>query len=255
MTSKPRGCGRPDLDVHTPDEFSRFIPQEQWAAFRRAIQAVRDAGASFALGGGLAISFYTGLWRNTKDLDLYILPGDRERVIRAITGTGLRDYFDEHGYDRSWIYRGHQGDVIVDVIWALANGIADVDGEWLECGACVGIGGETLPLVAPEEMFWSKVHVVQRDRCDWPDLLNLLFTVGPQLEWQRLLRRMAAEEPLLASVLLMFSWLAPGRARELPSWLWARLGLRAPEPDGPQRDQRRTELLDSRPWFTPVSVG
>lgn len=251
MTREPRDCGRPGVCVRTPEDFSRFIPDEQWTIFRSAVRAVRETGAPFALGGGVATSYYTGLWRNTKDLDLYILPADRERVVGALTAVGLADYFEQQGYDRSWIYRSHRDGVIVDVIWALANGLADVDAEWLECGAAVEIAGEPLQLVAPEEIFWSKVHVVQRDRCDWPDLLNLLFALGPQLDWNRLLRRISREEVLLGSVMLLFSWLAPGRSRDLPPWLWPRLGLRAPQDDGPLHDPRRAALLDTRPWFTP----
>jgi len=31
------------------------------------------------------------------------------------------------------------------------------------------------------------------------------------------------EERLLASVLLLFSWVAPGAARAFPEWIWERL--------------------------------
>ncbi len=251
MKAEPRACGRPALSVYSPAEFEAFIPREQWQAFREAIRSLREAGASFALGGGLAVSFYTGLWRNTKDLDLYILPAEREPAIAAITKIGMSDYYETAAYDRSWIYRGHREGTIVDLIWALANGIAEVDEDWLECGGVARLEGETVPLVAPEEIVWSKVHVVQRDRCDWPDLLNLLYAAGPSLDWGRLLRRTEPDEAPVASLLTLFAWVAPARAAELPTWLWPRLGLRPPEP-GPERDQRRIDLLDSRPWFSPL---
>ncbi len=248
------GCARSSVETYPPPELSRFIPPDQWAVFRQVLAAARAEGVSFALGGGLAISFYTGQWRPSKDLDLYILRADREAVIRAVTGLGLADYFDAAPYDRAWIYRAHGRGVIVDLIWALANGVADVDASWLGCGAMAEVEGEPLPLISPEEMFWSKVHVVQRDRCDWPDLLNLLLMAGPAFDWQRLRRRLATEEPLLVSVLALFAWLAPGRAAELPKSLWSQLGLRPPEP-GPMLDRRRVDLLDSRPWVTPAAAG
>jgi hypothetical protein len=247
-----RECGRPGLQVHAPAALDEFIPAEQWALFRSAIAATREAGVAYALGGGLAVSFYTGLWRSTKDIDLYILRPQRERAVAALARAGLTDYFDQAPYDRSWIYRGYREGAIVDVIWSFANGVADVDEAWLECGTSVEIGGETLPLVPPEEVFWSKLHVLQRDRSDWPDLVNLLYTAGPALQWERLLARLGAEQLLLASLLLVFVWVAPARAAELPEWLWPRLGLRSPEPRGPALDQHRVDLLDSRPWFTPV---
>jgi hypothetical protein len=247
-----RECGRGGLVAHTPEDLSQYIPPEQWTLFRHAIAAVRDAGLAHALGGGLAISFYTGLWRSTKDLDLYILPASRERTIAALSQVGLEDYYPVAPYDRAWIYRGHREGLIVDVIWALANRIADIDQAWLECGPKVELAGETLPLVAPEELLWSKIHVLQRDRCDWPDLVNLLYTVGPALQWERLLRRLGPEHALLASLLALFTWVAPARAAQLPGWLWPRLGLRAPA-GGPALDRHRVDLLDTRPWFTEVA--
>lgn len=251
---RPVECARSRMQTHPPAELSRFIPGEQWAVFREVIAAARASGVPFALGGGLAIALYTGLWRASKDLDLYILRADREALIEAVSRLGLVDYFAAAPYDRAWIYRAYGRGVIVDLIWALANGIADVDASWLTCGARAEVEGEALPLIAPEEMFWSKVHVLQRDRCDWPDLVNLLLMTGPAFDWERLLRRLGSEEPLLASVLTLFAWLAPGRASELPDWLWRRLGLRRPE-EAPLLDMRRVALLDSRPWVTPAAAG
>ena len=53
----------------------------------------------FSLGGAFATASYTGLWRNTKDMDLYILPRDREAMIAVVGDLGLRDYFDDFWTD------------------------------------------------------------------------------------------------------------------------------------------------------------
>lgn len=237
--------------VHFPPRIEDYLPDDQWAIFQPALRAVRALGVPFAIGGGLAIALYTGLWRNSKDIDLYVLPADRERVIAAVLSTGLVDYFDEMPYDRAWIFRSVRDGVIVDMMWALANGAGDVDREWLTRGARATVRGESLRLLAPEEMFWSKVHVLQRDRCDWPDLLNLLYACGPWFDWARLLGRMAGHERLLASMLGLFAWVAPGRAQQLPTWLWPRLQL-APPADGSLRNDDNVRLLDTRDWFTHV---
>lgn len=240
--------------VHLPERLEDYLPDTQWRTFLPAIRAVQSLRVPFALGGGLAVSIYTGHWRNSKDIDLYVLPGDRDRVIAAVLGTGLRDLHDEQPYDRAWIFRAVRDGVIVDVMWALANGAGTVEPVWLTRGACADIRGETLRVLAPEETFWSKVHVVQRDRCDWPDLLNLLYTTGPQFDWVRLLQRMAGHERLLASIVSLFAWIAPARARLLPEWLWPRLQLEPP-PSGPARCDERVRLLDTRDWFTRVDPG
>lgn len=237
--------------VHLPERIEEYVPDEQWAIFRPALRAVRALGVPFAIGGGLAISLYTGQWKNSKDIDLYVLPQDRHAAVAAVLGTGLRDLFDELPYDRAWIHRAVRDGVIVDVMWALANGAGSVEPGWLSRGGTAQVRSETLRLLAPEEMFWSKVHVVQRDRCDWPDLLNLLYTTGVHFDWARLLQRMAGHERLLGSILTLFAWVAPGRARLLPDWLWRRLHLVAP-PAGPTRCDEHLRLLDTRDWFTEV---
>jgi hypothetical protein len=242
---------RAPYPIHLPERIEDYIPDDQWDVFRPAIEAVRALRVPFAIGGGLAISLYTGQWRNSKDIDLYVLPRRREAVIAAVLSTGLDDHYPELPYDRAWIFRASRDGVIVDVMWSLANGAGDVEPAWLTRGGCADVRDETLRLLAPEEMFWSKVHVLQRDRCDWPDLLNLLYTTGPHFDWTRLLQRMAGHERLLASLLSLFAWIAPGRARQLPDWLWGRLHLEAP-PAGRVRCDDHVRLLDTREWFTEV---
>jgi hypothetical protein len=237
--------------LYAPPDFADTFPAEQWAVFRGAIATVRESGAPFALGGGLAISYYTALWRRTKDIDLYVLREDRERIVEALQAAGLVDYYDTAPYDRGWIWRGVRDGAIVDVIWAMANGAGDLQRDWLACAVPVALGEEAVTLLTPGDVLWSKLHVLQRDRCDWPDLVNLLFTNGPAIDWERLLRRVAGEERLLAGLLMVFAHVAPGRACELPDKVWRRLGLRAPVA-GSDRDGLRIDRLDSRPWFTPA---
>lgn len=251
MSGRPLSAQRTPMQLHFPPDIDAFIPESEWMIYRAALRAARSEGVAFAASGGLAMSFYTGFWRNTKDLDLVVLPRTRDAMIRATLAAGLADYFDELPYDRSWIYRAVRDGVIVDAIWALANGAGEVDEAWLELGPVVEIRGERIPLVPPEEMIWSKIHIVQRERCDWPDVMNMLYVTGPSLDWSRLMARMAGDEELLAAVVRLFSWLAPGRAAALPAAVFRQLGIRRPASGAPV-DRRRVALLDSRPWFSPV---
>jgi hypothetical protein len=165
-------------------------------------------------------------------------------MVRVLTELGLRDYYDEKPYDRQWIYRGYDGEQIVDVIWQMANQRAAVDEVWVESGPVMEVDGEEFHVVPPEETLWTKLYVMQRERCDWPDALNLIGAVGPELDWPRLIDRVGPDTALLAGVLSVFGWLCPKRARDLPPWLWERVGARAPE-----AGVCRAHLLDSRPWL------
>jgi hypothetical protein len=229
------------------------VPDDQWQAYLRVIQIINDRGFGYALGGAFALAAYTGHWRNTKDLDLYVLPQDRDQVIEAVLSTGMKDYYDVEKYDRSWIYRAHQEDIIVDVIWAMANGRSDVDELWFTHGDHVSGRNEILPVIPIEELIWGKIYVLQKERSDWPDILNLIHASGPQVDWDHLVSRMGEDTPLLAALMTLFAWLDPGRAVEFPSTLWERLALPHPEERISEKDiERRAARLDTRPWFYPL---
>jgi hypothetical protein len=227
------------------------VPDEQWRVYSAVIDGAQKLGVPFALGGAFAVAAYTGYWRNTKDLDLYVLPRHREAMIQILHDAGLHDYYDQKPYDRWWIYRGSSDDTLVDVIWAMANHRAQIDGLWMS-GPEIELRGFTLQVLPAEAMLWDKLYILQRDRCDWPDVLNLLYAAGREIHWEYVVRRMGADSALLAGILSVFAWVAPGRSCELPPWLWRRLGLAAPTAAGTAEiDKPHVDLLDRRPWFGP----
>jgi hypothetical protein len=231
------------------DRWSETIPDDQWTIYQQVIDRAQSKGIPFALGGAFAVATYTGSWRNTKDLDLYVLPGDREEMLGVLAECGLGDYYEKLPYDRWWIYRGYLGTTIVDVIWAMANHRAQIDELWLS-GPSTTVRGRDVKVLPPEALVWDKLYIMQRERCDWPDVLNLLYYAGPHLDWEYLLCRIGEDCPLVAGALSVFAWLSPGRAGELPEWIWGRLRIPAPALAA-EIDERRVGLLDRRPWFGP----
>jgi hypothetical protein len=231
--------------------WSGLITQAQWNIYREVIAAAQELKIPFALGGAFAVATYTGYWRNTKDLDLYVLPEHRDEMIGVLSALGLTDYFEQLPYDRWWIYRGVKEDTIVDIIWAMANHRAEIDELWIS-GPQVEVRGCKVKVLPVEALLWDKVYIMQRDRCDWPDVLNLLYFAGAEVDWEYLLCRMGEDSALMAGALSVFRWVSPGRAQLLPRWLWERLGL-PPMADAPmpQIEKRRADLLDTRPWYGP----
>jgi hypothetical protein len=229
------------------------ISDEQWSVYRRVIADARAAGLRFAIGGGIAVGVYTDNWRESKDIDFYVLRQDREIMKPILSAAGLEDYYDQLPYDREWIYRSIRGKVIVDVIWAMANYKNEVDESWISDGPEVTMRGETFRLVPPEEMIWAKLYVMQRDRTDWPDALNVLYAQRKNLNWRRLLDRLGEDAPLLDGLLTVFRWLCPNLAAELPAWVWREFeksnGMSTVSPDV---CRQRADLLDRRCWFKPL---
>src|SRR5262245_14646392 len=132
-------------------ELEQVVPVEQWQVYRRVIKEIRAAQIPFALGGALALGVYTGKFRNTKDLDQYVVKRDRQAMIAAMQRAGLTDFYGNVPYDRKWIYRAHDDGIIVDTIWAMANHHADVDERWISAGPQIELGGEILCVLPPEE--------------------------------------------------------------------------------------------------------
>lgn len=217
--------------------------------FRNVIRRALDAGIPFAVGGFHALAAHTGQKRKSKDLDLYVVPSDHKRMIGATVEAGLSDYYGVAPYDRRWIYRSHRDGVIVDVIWAMANYRAEVDRVWLEAGPEIHVAGFRLRALPAEEALWTRLYVLQRDRCDWPDILNLLAAAGPGMDWKRLAERLGEDLPLLAAVMGVFAWLDPWRAARLPACAWRLLRHAAPLKPSEAPPVRRSVLLDARRWY------
>ena len=228
------------------------LSEERWAVYREVMRAVSEAHIPFAVGGGLAAMGYADQIRESKDLDLYINPDNRQPMISLLTGLGFHDYFDENPYERHWIYRSIRDGFIVDVMWAMANRRASVSDSWLR-GPSIDLEDFSIHLLPAEETLWTKLYVLQRDRCDWPDALNMLYILGPDLNWARLTELADADRELLAGMVAVFRWLCPARAGLLPPWLWSRLGLNPPSAGDPRGHvAERARLLDTRLWFTPM---
>jgi hypothetical protein len=237
-----------------PADWAGQIQNTQWDIYEAVLDAAMAARIPFALGGAFGLAAYIGKWRNTKDLDLYILPGHRERMVALLTELGLHDYYDEAPYDRAWIYRAVTAGTILDVIWAMANQRTRVD-EWWMTGPEVEIRGRTVKVAPAEAILWDKLYIMQRQRCDWPDILNLLYEQNVDLDWLEIVKRLDDDIPLLTGALSVFQWLSPGVAVRLPEWLWDRVHLPAPPlstPRGgrlPEVDRARAALLDTRQWY------
>jgi hypothetical protein len=230
--------------------WSPLIPDDQWEIFLCGADAIHQSGCQFLLGGAMALATYTGHWRNTKDLDVIIHAPQRDRVVAAVQRCGFQDYFEKEPYDRSWIFRGYKNGVIFDVIWELPNHRIAIEDIWFSRAQPLLLKGVEFLAVSAEDLIRMKLYVMQRNRCDWVDILNVLASSVSDIDWEFLVERMGRDLPLLHSVLALFNWMSPGRAREIPEWLRKQFALPDIESGDPgAMEERRTRLLDSRPWF------
>lgn len=230
-------------------EWTKLISVAEFEVYQLAIRSLRAEGVSSMLGGAFGLATYTGRWRNTKDIDFYVLPAERERAINALSGAGFHDYYETLAYDRGWIYRATRNGLLVDIIWGTPNRRGEVDSQWISHAGQLSFRTEQLDVVPAEELVWIKLYVFQRDRCDWLDVINLLYAKSASLNWDRLVHRLGPDLALLHSALGVFAWVCPNRIEAIPPNLRKQAGIRKPRKPSTEPDQYRIGLLDSRPWF------
>jgi hypothetical protein len=227
----------------------RLIPREQWNVYAGVIEKASARGLKIALGGGLAVSVYSGYLRNTKDMDLYVLPEERESLLAIMMEEGFEEY-TAVPYDRKWSYRGHRNGYILDLLWMMLNERAPLDDVWVTGGRELKIDGVSLRMIPPEELIWTKLYIMQRERCDWPDAFNIAFAMAQQLNWERLVARMGIDAPVLGSFLTLLRWMCPGAMANIPQSVWERTGLLPSEQtSGPKVHRDRVALFNGDTWF------
>jgi hypothetical protein len=233
----------------TPQDLSELISAETWAPYAEFIEAVEERGLRYCLGGGIAFSAYSYRKRPSKDVDLFILQSELDRYHTLLKDMGFSDYFEEQPYDRSWLYRGYREGVVLDLIWSLPNHRMRVEEDWFVFGRHIVLHGKELPLIPLVELIRSKIYVLQSDRTDWPDLINVLYQEADNISWETLVEKMWPDELLLAGLLAVFVWLRPEFADRIPDIVWKRTGLCPPNGNNVRED--RVNLLDTRHWFGP----
>src|SRR5258708_30838141 len=69
---RPRRLSAEERTSVTHGDF--WIPEEEREVYRRALQALNDAAVPYVVAAAYAIYEHTGIYRQTKDLDLFVEP-------------------------------------------------------------------------------------------------------------------------------------------------------------------------------------
>ncbi len=96
------------------------------AIYRRALDTLREADVPFLMGGAFAMRHYTGIKRDTKDLDLFVRRTDVERALAALASAGYRTEIT----NPVWLAKAVRDDQLVDLIFGSDNSVASVDDLW-----------------------------------------------------------------------------------------------------------------------------
>jgi hypothetical protein len=207
-----------------------WIPEAEREVYRRALEAVNAANVPYVVAGAYAIYEHTGIYRKTKDLDLFFEPGSIIAAAAALRGAGFVTKLE----DTHWLAKAVMGDYFVDLIYGMGNGVETIDEDWMRYSR-PGVLAATPVRIAPaEELIWHRLFINERHRHDMSDVVHLILCLGESLDWARLVKRTGEHWPLLLAQLLMFHYVYPAHRSNVPEWVLDELLQRA-------HDERKSE--------------
>ncbi len=196
-----------------------LLPAEQSRVYREALSVLNDSGVKYAVGAAFARYVYTSIWRQTKDLDIFIRPQDLRGAMDALERAG----FATEVKDRGWLAKAWKDGHFLDLIFGTGHGQLPIDDCSFEGSQQDKVLGVPAYLIPIEEMIASAMYIAGRNRFDGPEVVHLIHSAKGQLDWQRILDRLPENRELLLWHLILFDFVYPGHSDYLPQELMVQL--------------------------------
>ncbi|MBI2864663.1 MAG: nucleotidyltransferase [Chloroflexi bacterium] len=204
----------------------------------RAMQLLNDAEIPYVVAGAYAMYQYTGIWRFTKDLDLFLVPNNVQRAMDLLKHAGYHTKFEA----KHWLAKAIMGDCWVDIIYGFGNWMAPIDEIWIERSSAARILDIPVRVAPLEEVLWMKAYVAHWERYDLADVLHLIQAVRGQLDWAHLVSRFGDHFDVLLYYLTLFTYVYPADRDYIPGWVLTHLLTRLEE------RQKQAPMADRLCW-------
>lgn len=216
MPSKPLVPNDKDTPVPVTSSFEPEYEEEERRLYQEVLQILNDLGVPYAVSGAFALQHHTGIWRDTKDLDLFLTSENVGRALEGLQAAG----FECKVWDPVWLAKAHQGDFFVDLITGMSNAVITVDDSWIaRASPAVVVGIETKVLGA-EELIASKLFVTRRERFDGADIAHVIFGTQGKLDWDRILEIAGEHSEMVFWALVLFRYIYPAQTTYVPARVW-----------------------------------
>ena len=213
------------------------LPEEAASLYREVLQAMNEHGVLYAVAGAFALEKYTGIWRVTKDLDLFMKPDDVPAALGYLREQGFRCETP----DPVWLAKAHRGEYFVDLISGMSNAVIVVDESWMQRAQPAAIAGVDSRIISVEDLLASKLFVIRRERFDGADIAHIIYRSGGKLDWERILQLAGEHWEIVLWALVLFRYVYPAHTDYVPATLWQDLltrfthELQHPNPKAPFR--------------------
>ena len=165
------GTARLARHFSTPVEHAgEGLDPESRRVYVMALDTLRRAEIEFLLGGAHALAPYTGVLRDTKDLDVFLRQRDCERALAALDAAG---FVTELTFPH-WLAKAYMGERFIDLIFSSGNAVAQVDDLWFYArGTRARARRAGPPVPSRGDDLVQGVHhgarAIRRRRCRAPD--------------------------------------------------------------------------------------
>jgi hypothetical protein len=172
----------------------------------------------FMVGGTFAFMEYTGIERETGDIDIKIPYEDYPSILQTLSEAGYKTELAE--IELNWLAKVTDPDgFYTDLIYAERNGLYKVRRKWLERAGEGHVLGHKVKLEPVEEIIRSKCYVRNRHRDDSGDVVHLILRQGKNVNWRMLMKRTEPHWELLLSTLVLFLFIYPSERKVIPRWV------------------------------------
>lgn len=183
------------------------------------LKLITKSEIPFLLGGAHALQEHTGINRDTKDLDLFVKPGDYTKILKLLMLEGWQTEIT----DSRWLAKARHNDHFIDLIFSTPSGVFTVDDTWFTNVSETKIFNSGIKYLTAEELILTKATLMDRGRFDGADVNHIILKQGRSMDWGRLMMRMEPYWEILLAHLVMFRFVYPTDLKCIPKKVFKEL--------------------------------
>jgi Nucleotidyl transferase of unknown function (DUF2204) len=215
----PGERANPPERVPVTSSIAPDLPGEQEALFREVLGLLEEKCIPIVVSGAFALRQHTGIFRFTKDLDLFLTAQNAPRALSCLEQRG----FETEICDSVWLAKAHRDDFYVDLITGMSNAAIIVEDSWISRAQPAVIHGVRTHVLAPEELIASKLFVTRRERFDGADIAHVIYRTKGNLDWNRVCEIVGEHWEMLFWALVLYRYVYPAQTDFVPERLWKEL--------------------------------
>jgi hypothetical protein len=233
----PKSAKTPPVRLPVSSSVPPKFPAKQERVFQETLMLLNRCRVPYAVSGAFALQVHTGIWRATKDIDLFLAPED----VSAATCCLQKDGFRCKTKDRVWLHKAHRNGFFVDLITGMSNAVITVERSWIDRAKPAMVLDVRVRVLAAEELLVSKLFVVRRERFDGADIAHIVYASQGNLDWDRIFALVKEHWEILLYALVLYRYVYPAYSHYVPRRVWERLlgrfakEVAKPDPSAPFR--------------------